>query len=202
MEQTIIWTPLASVLTTKQWQFSAPTNASVFRIRHQLSETFPLKIWRFYGYIAKARLLPNGNSEITQIRRLYPKPELDVIRFDNPLSVGEWRVAVRGQLRYLTKISWIAHIEETGGNVAQNNTFFIVLDEVSYSRDPENSDLWVSTFREFIPYEVFEVGRFYEVETNEVVSDPFVDTKPSEITAIFIGKTPINPGQIKVKIIV
>lgn len=85
---------------------------------------------------------------------------------------------------------------------ATPNTRLFLLNEPSYTPSVINPDLWISTFNQRIPYERFEVGRFYSASTGEVTPDPeILKADDYQLIVRFTSRNQIPPNQYKVRII-
>jgi hypothetical protein len=199
------WRNLTAILTTREWQFSQTTESSSFRISHTLSQE-PLRYWGFYGLIALA-LFRNNQIEFFGIRRLYPKPGIDRYQFEAPVDFGEKRIAIRGQRRYWSPVDWNVRVEAwipENPWEGEGAVFYLVLENVFYRESPDDPALILSIFREStgLGSHNFEVGRFYKVDSNELVSDPAIDFIGSDaIEVTFTGLEPVEPRTLRVAII-
>ena len=86
--------------TDSDWHFSPITNADLFRFRYA----------PFAGalrlYIAQAQTL--AEMEIFDLRRLYPKPEIEIIEYPKPEFFSDRRLAMRA---YAASYPWTLQIE-------------------------------------------------------------------------------------------
>lgn len=157
----------------------------------------------------------NNEKIVSPCRRIYPKPERYKLHFNIPES---FRLAgVTNQTfevkRILNKWQYLADAQGWSVKIQQLNiegdidttSFYIILENVSYARDPDNLDFYISSFVERVNHKgrdllEYRVGRFYTVETDEVFSDGFIEKKPYELKVTFTSRDPIQPGQLKVEI--
>jgi hypothetical protein len=98
---------------------------------------------------------------------------------------------------------WTLKIEELvmKDESPSQNTFLLDLDNPSYARDPERPELWVTTFTQDVPYGRYEVGRYYDSTSNQVIGDPITDAQPYRLIAIFTANRPISPSEYNVRIV-
>lgn len=158
-----------------------------------------------------------GTSLVSQSSRIYPKAESLALNLEIPQIFSA--VGVTLQAFEIMKVwqktnrwggiqedkLWSVQIEQLTAPVqTTKNTIFIVLDEVSYTEDPQNPGFYLSTFTEKLPYAEYEVGRLYSVANEAVLADPFIDKQPYQLKCVFTGKNQsslIPPGTVKVRII-
>ncbi|MGK7949864.1 MAG: hypothetical protein AB4368_14035 [Xenococcaceae cyanobacterium] len=103
------WKNITSIQTTKNWLYSEPFIGDSIRIRHSLTnESTP---WGFYGLIAQVFGYPNA-IELFDIRKIYPKTNYhNIYLIPNPFPNRQRRIAIRGQQKYKTPITWITTID-------------------------------------------------------------------------------------------
>lgn len=156
-------------------------------------------------------------SLVSQSIRVYPKPEPLALNLEIPQMFSAGGVALQAiqVMKTWKKTSrwggiqedklWSVQAEQlVTPTKTTKNTIFVVLDEVSYTEDPQNPGFYLSTFIERLPYAEYEVGRFYSVQDETIIADPFIDKKPYQLTCVFTGKSQnslMQPGTVKVRII-
>jgi hypothetical protein len=77
----------------------------------------------------------------------------------------------------------------------------LTLSHVDYAFDKTDPDLIVTTFTQPTKYERYEVGRFRNISTGEVLAEPVIETRPYMLIASFTGRTQILPGTVRVKVV-
>ncbi len=152
---------------------------------------------------------PNNDLIVSPARRVYPKPEPMHLEFPLPinlvnanLSNQQFQIKKILKWRYSTDWLWRISLEQLVLDTQNDtrNTFMLDLDNPTYSKDPERSELWVTTFNQPVPYSSYEVGRYYD-QRNQVISDPITDAQPYKLIAIFTADQPIPPDLYKVRIV-
>jgi hypothetical protein len=101
------WINVGTIVSSRDWQFSQAVQGSLFRVQHHLTETPP---YGFKGLIAQATFGSRG-VEFFEIRKIFPKFQLDIFEFTIPPCFEKRVIAVKGQQRYLTKIQWSITID-------------------------------------------------------------------------------------------
>lgn len=157
----------------------------------------------------------NGEKIVSPCRKIYPKPERYKLHFTIPESfklagvteqcfeikriLNRWQYLVDAQ-------GWSIKIQQLNVEGELSNTsFYIILENVSYARDPENQDFYISTFTERVNHRgrdlrEYNVGRFYVNETGDLYSDGFIEKKPYELQVTFTARQPVQPAYLKVEI--
>jgi hypothetical protein len=152
----------------------------------------------------------DGKELYSRSTRVYPHSVPIHVELPIPTSlkltgVESQRLEAKKLFKYYKHedILWTVRAEELYLNAEQSeNTFLLTLSHVVRSEPhPEESDLWLTIFEEKTGYDSYEVGRFYSQNTNDVVSDPIVETYPNRLIASFTSKKPIQPNSIKVRIV-
>ncbi len=152
---------------------------------------------------------PNNDLIVSPARRVYPKPEPMNLEFPLPinlvnanLSNQQFQIKKILRWRYSTDWLWAISLEQLALDIQNDtkNTFMLELDNPTYSKDPERSELWVTTFSQPVPYSSYEVGRYYD-QRNQVISDPITDAQPYKLVSIFTADQPIPPDAYKVRIV-
>jgi hypothetical protein len=151
-----------------------------------------------------------GNEIVSSASRIYPKKESLRIELPIPhnfqaLQIKQQRIEVMKVWRRWknTDKLWTLKIEELvmKDESPSQNTFLLDLDNPSYARDPERPELWVTTFTQDVPYGRYEVGRYYDSTSNQVIGDPITDAQPYRLIAIFTANRPISPSEYNVRIV-
>ena len=76
----------------------------------------------------------------------------------------------------------------------------LTLQHASYSFVEGQPDLIVSTFREQVKYDRYEVGRFYFKDSGANCPDPVIDKNPRELVVSFTSETQFLPDSLTVRI--
>jgi len=157
-----------------------------------------------------------GGDLVSPARRIYPKPESMRLYFpiaDEYLSVGvktqQFEILKKFRRYQSRDTVWGLSIEQLIIESKETeNTTTLILNNPSYTRDPIKGDLWISNFSEEVRdkrgllLDTFEVGRFYLVSNNEVVSDPvIIESTNGRLTVAFTSPELIQPDSIYVRII-
>lgn len=193
-----------------------------FGIKHQVNSgtyklIFQCSDFNFLNSFAWMRSVYEISGEIivSPSIRVYPKPQH--LKLEFPLPKNLVAVGVDSQYFELKKVFkryknidklWSVELQELILDNApeSDNAFFLTLENVSYARDPQYPNFYISTFTERVrdkgkDIRNYEVGRFYTVETDEIFSDPQVIRNPYELVCIFTQRRPIQPGELKVRVI-
>lgn len=111
------WSNIAVIASNKNWQLSPQFTGEVIRLRHFVSGDFP---YGAKGLIAQ-NFNDNANLELYNARSIFPFYGNDIISVLNPFK-GEQRIAIRGQTKYETLISWIIYIDVWTGELDSIDT--------------------------------------------------------------------------------
>jgi hypothetical protein len=185
---------------------SHDVTSGTYRLTFQCSD---FSLLNSFAWIRAVHAI-DDNEIVSPASRIYPKRESLRIELPIPhnfqaLQIKQQRIEVMKVWRKWknTDKLWTLKIEELvmKDEAPSQNTFLLELDNPSYSRDPERSELWVSTFNQDVPYGRYEVGRYYDAATNQVISDPITDAQPYKLIAIFTADRPIPPNEYKVRIV-
>lgn len=180
--------------------------SGTYRIHFQCSD---FSLLNSFAWIRAVHSI-DENEIVSPAFRIYPKKEQ--LRIELPIPHNFQALQIKQQRIEVMKVwkrwkntdkLWTLKLEELvmGDESPSQNTFLLELDNPSYTRDPERSELWVTTFIQDVPYGRYEVGRYYNLATNQVISDPITDAQPYKLTAIFTAARPILPNEYKVRIV-
>ena len=105
------WINLTAINTSKSWQFSPEFSGEIIRLRHQVSGEFP------YG--ARGLFAQNfdfqDELELLGVKKIFPFYGDDIFVVNNPFLLPQ-RIAIRGQTKYETAISWLIYIDYWDGD--------------------------------------------------------------------------------------
>lgn len=110
------WTSVGLIPTTDGWQYTQPFVGDYIRLRHSLGVNQDDLPYGFTGLIAQAFDFEH-TVELFEIRKLYPLNQEDILAVINPFPGRSRRLAVKGQQRYQTRISWQVVIDVWQGAV-------------------------------------------------------------------------------------
>ena len=105
------WNNIAAINSSENWQLSPQFTGEIIRLRHSVGGDFP---YGAKGLIAQS-FNDNGNLELYNVRSIFPFYGDDIVLVSNPFG-GEQRIAIRGQTRYRTLISWLIYIDVWTGD--------------------------------------------------------------------------------------
>lgn len=195
-----------------QWQRFGeihPVISGQYRVKFSSAN---INLVRSFAWIRTVYL----GSLVSPARRIYPKPEPMRLAFPIPneyLSVGiktqQFEILKKFR-RYQSRDSvWGLSIEQLiTENLDSENTTTVILSNPSYTRDPMRGELWISNFSEEVRDKrglllaTFEVGRFYQVSDNQVVSDPVIlESSNGRLSVAFTSPELIQPDSVYVRII-
>lgn len=118
-----MWSLTGKIRTKKTWQFTAEvdSNFSLFRITHEIyPPDFPADPNRFkfarlprhvWGYLAQS----SPSFELGEIKKIYPRPQAELIQVSPFPGAKTQRIAVRGQNYWYATLDWYLKIETWTG---------------------------------------------------------------------------------------
>lgn len=161
----MVWRNVGAILLTDQWQYTLPVYGNIFRLNHVIRD-----VDSFYGRALICQSsFSGGNPELFQIKKVYPKRELDVYEFAKPEIFIERRLALRlsqGSRIGVTR-SWQIIINEDYYDPDKHFTYIQSSPETQWyvTHDLERYP-YVTTFNEF--GEIIE-GEVRYINTREIV---------------------------------
>jgi hypothetical protein len=183
-------------------------HSAVYRLSF-ISEQFDL-IHSFFW--VRSIFLKDGQELYSQSRKVFPHPVPLFIEMPVPINLKS--VGVTSQRLQFKKLLtrwagsdylWTVKVEELYLVRPQSTKSTVLIPLVHIKESyalPEYPALWVTVFEENTGYDVYELGRFYTADTDEIVSDPIVETYPNRVKATFTRAKPVEPNTIKMRIVI
>ncbi|MEH1795876.1 MULTISPECIES: hypothetical protein [unclassified Nostoc] len=102
------WQTISAIQVTNTWQFTAPIEGNLFRLKHSLLGTAHGFL---SGWVCQATFI-NEQVEIYQPQKIYPRNELVILEFISPACFSERRIGVKKrQSREINNLVWIVEVD-------------------------------------------------------------------------------------------
>ena len=120
-----MWVAIATITLSEDWQFTSSVAGVWFRVHHALEPTDFRR-----GLIAQASL--SNPVDLFGIKRLYSKPEYDLLQLIQPDCLSDRAIAIKG--RWLSSdVPWVVNISVW--NQGETNTLKLDLDRIESKID-------------------------------------------------------------------
>ncbi|WP_041565277.1 hypothetical protein [Nostoc punctiforme] len=101
------WQTISAIQVTNTWQFTAPINGNLFRLKHSLLGT----AHGFMSGLVCQAAFTNEQIEIYQPQKIYPRNELVILEFISPACFFDRRIGIKKrQSREINNLVWIVEV--------------------------------------------------------------------------------------------
>ena len=102
------WQTVSTIQVTDSWQFTAPVEESIFRLKHSLLGTAHSFM---SGWVCQANFT-NEQVEVYQLKKAYPSKEFVILEFVSPACFSERRIGIKKhKSREINNLQWIVEID-------------------------------------------------------------------------------------------
>lgn len=103
------WQTISAIQVTDIWQFTAPTQGSLFRLKHSLLGTAHSFI---SGWVCQANFTDDDKVQIYQPQKIFPESEFTILEFLLPACFSERRIAVKKHSsKERNNLVWVVEID-------------------------------------------------------------------------------------------
>lgn len=111
------WVNFSGINSSNEWQYTPEFSGEIVRLRHLISQELP------YGAVGLiAQNFNNAdNLELHNVKKIFPFYGNDILTVINPFKSSQ-RLAIRGQTKYKTSISWTILVDVWQGESSLINS--------------------------------------------------------------------------------